>query len=134
MSQNPSFSSTPGDDLSQSRSSSPVTFSEITILHMNIRGFLSHLAELEIYIDNLPNRPSIITLNETFLDKSVEHIQISGYLLVSRRDRTEREGGGIALFCLHKIFDLINHLSNSIEFERSWFTLHTDLDPILLCS
>ena len=47
----------PDDDLCDSRSSSSVPSCLLTILHYNIRGFLSHRAELEIQIKLLPSYP-----------------------------------------------------------------------------
>ena len=78
---------TPDDDLRKSRSLSSVDFQRLTIFHINIRELLSHAAELEAQIQLMEERPSIITLNERFLDNSVEDFTISGYILVSRRDR-----------------------------------------------
>ena len=123
----------PGDGLCQSRPLSPVESYNITILHCNIRGFLSHTTELEGRLTLLSYKPMIITLNETFLDESVKAITLSGYSLISRRDR-DCHGGGIALFCLESIFDAITHLKDSEEYERSWHTLHSDLGPLLLCN
>ena len=119
-------------DLRESRSLQSIVSQPITIFHSNVRGFISHSDELLGQIRNLNFYPSFITLNETLLDASVEQIELSGYMLVSRRDRCNREGGGIALFCIPELFDSIVHLENDEDFERSWHTLHTDLGAILL--
>lgn len=74
----------------------------------------------------------LVAINETFLDKSVGIMNLSGYELVSRRDR-DSYGGGIALFCLTRFFDTITHLDNEADYERSWHTLHSNLGPILVC-
>ena len=64
----------------------------------------------------------------------MKSIKLSGYNLVSRRDRINREGGGIALFCLTRAFDTVTYLGDSDEFERSQHTLYTDTGPLLLCN
>ena len=111
------------------RESNPISLfdsREITILHANIRGFLSHRAELEIFIDLLPRpRPAFVALNETFLDISVEAISLSGYTEVRRLDRRDgRQGGGIALFVLDELRDTVSHLEDSPKYERSWSIIH----------
>ena len=121
----------PDGDLSYSRSLPSVSSHPITILHSNIRGFISHSTELLGQIELLTTKPSFISLNETLLDASIEDLTLSGYTLVSRKDREDRQGGGIALFCLPEIFDTITHLEDS-KFERSWHTLHSDMGPVLL--
>ena len=82
----------PDDDLCDSRSLSSVLSCLLTILHYNIRGFLSHRAELEIQISLLSSRSCLIFLNETFLDKSIQTVSLPGYRLIARRDRTDDSG------------------------------------------
>ena len=77
------------------------SFNEFIILHCNIRGFLSHRAELEGQIRLLTTGPAMICLNETFLDEGVrdDQVWLGGYTLASRRDRQDgRGGGGILCF------------------------------------
>ena len=106
---------------------------EFAIYHINIRGWLSHAAELAGRIQILPNPPSIITLNETLLDASTHNITIPNFSLVSRRDR-DSPGGGIATFAHTSIANQIAHVSNSPTAERSWHVLHTTTGPLLFCN
>ena len=50
----------------------PVALNSFTILHVNLRGWLSHKDELHFYLTLLPKFPHLIAINETFLDDSVE--------------------------------------------------------------
>ena len=51
-------------------------FKAFSLLHCNIRGFISHRAELEGQLRLLPTLPSVICLNETFLDESALDTQL----------------------------------------------------------
>ena len=43
--------------------------------------------------------PSLVCLNETFLDVSVKDVLLEGYELIARRDRDDgRKGGGVAVY------------------------------------
>jgi hypothetical protein len=46
-------------------------FSDVTLLHINIRGWRSHSDELSSYLHALPEKPKLIALNETFVNRSV---------------------------------------------------------------
>ena len=83
--------------------------------------------------------PHLLALNETFLNRSIGHVAVSCYSLVSRRDRRagdcerDKRGGGIALFALSAVAQNITLLQHSESYERSWHILHADLGPILFC-
>ena len=67
------------------------------ILHVNIRGWISHAAELLARIRLMNEKSDLICVNETFLDRTIEHISFEGYALIARRDRADgRKCGGIA--------------------------------------
>lgn len=103
-----------------------------TILNLNVHGFLSHRAELEVHI-GLLSRPSFISLTETFLTKLVNPV-LSGYVLISRLDRRSgKTGGGIALFVRVAIAAQVVHIGDSYKYERSWHIIHVDTGPILFC-
>ena len=90
----------------------------ISILHLNIRGFLGHKSELEARIRLMPSLPTLICLNETFLDKSLDNIVLDGYPLISRRDRQDDSGwGGICCFALTDFASNIVCISTSSEAE-----------------
>ena len=44
------------------------------ILHANIRGWISHAAELTARVRLMDEKPDLICVNETFLNRIVEHI------------------------------------------------------------
>ena len=105
---------------------------KVTILSLNIRGFISHQIELEAFL-LLHGLPSIVGITETFLDASTTNISLSGYTLVSRLDRRVgfAKSGGIALFVLNTLTSRFLHVSDSEQSERSWHVFHTDIGPIL---
>ena len=86
-----------GDGRSEAGSPSPFNFELFTFDFLNIRGFLGKRAELEGHLSLVDSPPHLIALNETFLDKSVESADVSGYSMISRRDRRDGNGGGIVL-------------------------------------
>ena len=110
-------------------------FKDFSLLHCNIRGFISHRAELEGQLRLLPSLPSVICLNETFLDESTADAQLwlTGYNLLSRRDRRDgRSGGGIVCFVSVGFTGHIALLEHSVDSERTWHTIHSDIGPVLL--
>ena len=112
-------------------SNMPSFDTSFTMMHANIRGFISHRAELEASISLLPAMPSIVCLNETFLDKSVLSIALSGYVLLSRRDG-DCNGGGIAIFIHDSLASSAVLAEHSEKAERSWIYVHTDHGPVLV--
>ena len=109
-------------------------FSDFCIFHCNIRGYLSHRAELDGQLRMLDSPPAMVCLNETFLDESVADSQLglSGYALVSRRDRRDgRSGGGILCFAAQRLAEQIVLCEHSEVDERTWHILHSDIGPIL---
>ena len=102
-------------------------------MHINLRGFVKHKTELEYQLANA-NSPDIVGISESFLDRFIPSISLSGYVFVSRLDhRDGRDKGGIAMFAKSGIADRIVHLADSDTFERSWHILHTSQGPILIC-
>jgi len=103
-----------------------------TFFLLNLRGFVSHSAELEHVLEFL-DFPTFVCLNETLLpgEKALREINLSGYSLISRRDRPDCSGwGGIALFCRRGFEEHIVHVGDSACAERSWHILHTDRGPV----
>ena len=83
------------------------------VLFCNIRSLHAHLGELQHRVDLI--KPTLVGLNETWLDDSTGHVELNGYTLVCRRDRsTLPNRGGIALYartslnCTVKIEDSKN--------------------------
>ena len=92
---------------------------EFTILSVNIRGLISHLAELAASIRLMPSPPSLVCLHETFLNRSIEDICLEGYQLVARRDRDDgRKCGGVAVFAEASIAERVTLLERSRTSER----------------
>ena len=97
-----------------------------TFLHHNIRGFVSHKDELEILL-NIHYYPCFVGLVETFLDPSIHHPKLNGYVVLARRDRTGlRQKGGIIFFVREDLVRYVVHLSNSLVAERLWIVFHSD--------
>jgi hypothetical protein len=70
-----------------------------TVLHVNCRGWRYNEPALSAQISLMHQRPSLVCVNETWLDDSVAFVLLAGYRLVSRRDRRDgRSGGGVAVF------------------------------------
>ena len=83
-------------------------------------------------------QPSLICLNETFLDDAVEKIELEGFIVVGRRDRShagdDRRCGGVIVFARTSIAEHVTLMHTSEVSERLWFQLHTDNGPYLLCA
>ena len=90
-----------GGGLCEAKPAPPFADNTFSVLLVNIRGFKSHRAELEARICLMEEQPTLICLNETWLDKSTEEIAMSGYKCVRRLDRRDgRDGGGVAVSAL----------------------------------
>ena len=76
-----SFSDIVLDDLSTCLGS----FSDVTLLHINIRGWRVHSDEVSVYLHALPEKPKLIALNETFVNQKVS-VFLPGYKIVGRRE------------------------------------------------
>jgi hypothetical protein len=107
---------------------------KLSIFHINIRSLSGHLAELTARINLLPELPTLICINETWLDKSIENIALAGYNVVGRHDRQDgRQGGGVILFARDCYANNVTLIEKSGDAERLWATIHSDLGPYLLC-
>ena len=71
-------------------------------------------------------------LQETWLDASVEHVNIPGYKIISRRDRHENENRGGILTLAREDFNGLSHISNCSEEERSWHFMNLGAETILV--
>ena len=52
----------------------------LTMLHINLRGYLSHIAEVTAVLRGPNDKPSIVALNETFSTKAILNVYLQGYL------------------------------------------------------
>ena len=97
----------------------------------NNKGFALLKAELLVHLQLL-DWPTFVALNETLLDES-SPATLEGYVLLSRRDRSDgRKGGGILLFAKEDVAASAVLLKHSEDDERSWHTVHTAQGPLLL--
>ena len=119
-------------------SSTPLLFTSLgfTVFFINIQSINSPLKRAALAAELERLTPDILGLNETWLDSSVENLDIPGYELVSRRDRpSSRVGklnhGGVALY-RRRGGILVTHLEDSSIAERSWHVVHADVGGLLL--
>ena len=103
------------------------------VLHVNIKGWISHAAELVAKLRRLTEKPDLICVNETALNRIIEHLTLRGYSLVARRDRSDgRLGGGIAAFAASGIAERVTLIQSSDDAERFWLMVHADQGPHLV--
>ena len=104
--------------------------SQISILHINVQSLMGHHAFLQGVLDI--HCPTLLAVNESWLDVSHDSIVFAGYTLVSRRDRsTHPNRGGVCLF-VHSLYNCVCLLEHSPVLELSWHVLYSDLGPLLL--
>ena len=100
---------------------------EFTVLHSNVRGFISRVAELGARLQLMEHKPSVLCLTETWADRGLPTMRKEGYTLKSWHDRADgRLGGGVAVFAPERLAHRITFLENSQVAERSWVMLHPD--------
>ena len=123
-----------GDGPCEAGSQSPFEFETLTLMHVNIRGLKTHLAELDGRLRGMPERPLLVALTETWLDASTAGVCLTGYSVVSRRDRADgRQGGGVALLAASAFADNVVFTAHSDGHERSWHIVHTSCGPLSFC-
>ena len=101
--------------------SNAVSVEQFSFFLINLRGFVSHSAELVAVIEEL-GFPTFVCLNETLLpgERAMPKIVLQGYSLVSRLDRRDLSGwGGVALFAKTGFEHCIVHIGDSDATERS---------------
>ena len=104
-----------------------------SMLHLNLRGYLTHIVEVIALLRQLDVKPFLVTLNETFLTKAVEHVELEGYEVLARRDRKGQWGGGVLVFVLSEYAARVTLVEISDEAERVWAIVHSDQGPFLIC-
>ena len=93
---------------------------------------LAHVAELSFHLS--VHKPHIVLIQESWLNKSIEHVSIANYSLLSRRDRSDTENrGGIIAFVRSDVRQVV-HYSDSEHAERNWHLLHLDIGSFALCN
>ena len=56
------------------------------MLHLNLLGYLFHMAEVTAVIRDMPAQFFLVCSSETFLTKAVEEVKLDGYQVLVRRD------------------------------------------------
>ena len=107
---------------------------QLRIWSVNVRKLVLRKAELEARLANA--NVDVLLLQETWLSESVEAVQIAGFYVVGRLDRSEgpKAGfGGVAVYARNSVAN-IGLLSYSETSERMWCTLHSNLGMFLICN
>jgi exonuclease III len=84
----------------------PPSSRKLKVFLLNIRGIKTaeKLAIFENYIENLPEKPHIIVLNEHWLCSfEVKHFRVKGYKLASAYGRRSRERGGVLILIANNL-------------------------------
>ena len=92
----------------------------LTLLHCNIRGWLSHKDELFGHMQFMDPLPSLVLLNETLLNNSVQDPTLVNYELVGRHEGAATRRG-VAVYAHKAIAPDIVLLMKSPVTERMWF-------------
>jgi len=105
---------------------------KLIVYCINIRCLLSKFGELQYHLNRM--QPHILFIQESWLAKSVEEVDLEGYDCISRKDRFEIENrGGVIAYARNDLGNIV-FLANSIKAERSWHLLHTDIGDVILCN
>ena len=103
------------------------------MLLLNLRSYLSHIAEPIALLRNIDEKPFLVALNEAFLNKAIKHVELESYQVLARRDREGQWGGGVLIFVLDEYAPRVTLVYISEMAERVWVLLHTDRGPYLIC-
>ena len=103
----------------------------LVVWHVNIQGLRSSVAELVARIRLASKPPMILCLNETFLNQSIGEVEVEGFDLIARWDRSY-ERGGVCVYVSCDVSQNVTLLSKSADAERLWCMLHTEQGPFLL--
>ena len=125
-----------GEGLGQSESPTPQSIDDrFEFFHLNVRGLDANLAAFDALVQNL-DQPALVAVAETWLTKRVHSMDLTGYRLVSRLNRrigVRLDRGGIALYARDDFATSVVHVGDSPVDERSWYILHCDIGPVLVC-
>ena len=93
----------------------------ILVYSVNIQWILTNVTELEYHLDS--HRPHAVMIQETWLDDATEHIMVSNYTVVYRRDRRKIANRGGIFILQRGDFNGLVHIKDCEEEERSWHPL-----------
>ena len=111
---------------------------DVHIISINIRCLLSHKDELEAFLKL--HQPHVVLIQETWLNESYESISVSGYRIVSRRDRKPSDNSYFATRCggiltlQRDDFNCLVHIKNCEDEERSYDFLRLGMETILVAN
>ena len=105
---------------------------DVHIISINIRCLLSHKDELEAFLKL--HQPHVVLIQETWLNESYESISVSGYRIVSRRDRKTSDNRGGILTSQRDDFNCLVHIKNCEDEERSYHFLRLGMETILVAN
>ena len=76
----------------------------LSILNLNCRSLVKNFNELYATVKSLPYEPGIVTMEETWLDDSLEQlVSMPGYSLITKHKISRKEGGGLGIYVNDKI-------------------------------
>ena len=104
----------------------PVDHEKFTILHSNVRGFISRVAELSARLLLMERKPSVLCRTETWADKGLPTMRkMRATLLYPGMTVQTADWEAEWLFALERLAHRVTLLENSLVAERSWVILHT---------
>ena len=72
-------------------------------------------------------------MNETFLWKSTEHVDVEGFAVAARRDRNDgRTHGGVLVLVRIELRDAVTCIKECDDRERLWLIMRSIFGPMLL--
>ena len=60
----------------------------------------NNIAEVTVVLRGIVDKPFLVTMNETFLSKAIEHVELERYQVLMRRHREGQWEGGVLVFVL----------------------------------
>lgn len=90
------------------RQASQASISGLVIIYTNCHSLVNKREELRQMISDMQPQPHVITLTETWTNQAISNseLQIPGYILKARRDRTDTDhgrGGGIITYIMEGV-------------------------------
>ena len=76
----------------------------LEMLHFNLHGYISDIAEVTALLREIRRKPFIFTLNEIFLSKAIDNVEFEGYQVLARRNREGQWLGGVLVFVMDEYF------------------------------
>ena len=99
------------------------TVKGLRICHLNVRSLVNKIGEIRVFCET--HLPHVLSLNETWLDSSVNdsEVQLHGYSLV-RRDKTRRKGGVLIYVSSNLDYKVIQEFKNDqLDLQCLWMKI-----------